>query len=234
MRKTAAAISGISLAATGITLSAPPASAQDGASVHVVTGTEGTFYYEAGEGETNNVTVNMVDGVNSDELRFEDEVPIEAGEGCTYPDESDTTVVVCLLRPDSDYHYLEVTLGDMDDSLETRVLSIAEVAHGGPGDDTMGTAQPSDQSGAYYGEEGNDTITGMGVQYGGSGNDTLTGTEYQYFDDDYLSGGGGDDVISGLAGDDELHGHAGDDVLHGGPGNDQIDGGPGNDEEHQD
>lgn len=62
-----------------------------------------------------------------------------------------------------------------------------------------------------FGEEGDDSLEGIGFLYGGAGNDQLNGQEVgSYFD-----GGLGDDTIFGSLGDDVLKGGEGDDKIYG-------------------
>ena len=78
----------------------------------------------------------------------------------------------------------------------------------------------------FYGDEGDDTISGGGgndVLYGGGGDDKLDGGT----GDDELSGDGNFASQTGVPGADTLFGGPGDDALRGGPGNDVLDGGPG-------
>ncbi|MBM7061488.1 hypothetical protein JQX08_12305 [Pseudomonas sp. UL073] len=61
--------------------------------------------------------------------------------------------------------------------------------------------------------------------HGFAGNDTMTGGALN----DVLDGGVGNDKLFGNGGDDELYGDAGNDQLNGGDGDDYLDGGAGND-----
>jgi uncharacterized delta-60 repeat protein len=80
----------------------------------------------------------------------------------------------------------------------------------------------------YYGEGGDDTISG-GVDgdtlLGGDGRDFLMGGAGR----DLILGGANPDYISGGGGNDKLAGGGGSDRIHGGFGNDRLDGGRGND-----
>ncbi|MBL4626540.1 MAG: Hint domain-containing protein [Roseicyclus sp.] len=69
----------------------------------------------------------------------------------------------------------------------------------------------------FFGEGGNDTISGMG------GDDLLDGGA----DDDVVDGGAGDDTVTGGTGNDDLMGGDGDDTVEGGAGSDTLDGGDG-------
>ncbi|MEB3884339.1 pre-peptidase C-terminal domain-containing protein, partial [Lyngbya sp. CCY1209] len=70
----------------------------------------------------------------------------------------------------------------------------------------------------FYGNQGNDTMTG------GGGNDTLFGGQ----NDDFLEAGGGNSILFGNLGNDNLSGGPGNDSLYGGAGNDVVIGGSGN------
>jgi serralysin len=244
------------LTGAGITLWATsPASAQQAAAIaEAPYGIQVT--YTAGQGEANDVTIT--NGAMDDEYVIDDIVPIQAGEGCTHPDESDATRVTCTLttQPDDPDRAVEVFLGDMDDALDAGATEY-QLVYGGPGDDVLIDAGAPLIYNDFFGEDGDDTISGAKRQIGGGGNDTLTGTGHGdwlngQWGHDTILGEGGDDDIRGAAGDDELHGgdgndlvhgdagvdtiygDAGDDVLYGGQETDQIDGGPGNNEIHQD
>ena len=116
-------------------------------------------------------------------------------------------------------------------------------AHMGGGDDLVWRASlPTRGRFRAFGQDGDDTLIGMGsadILDGGDGDDHLEG--YKNFDT--LRGGAGDDILIGdtgsdnssadlLRGDDgndQLYGRAGDDTLQGGAGNDALFGGRGND-----
>ncbi|MGV8986755.1 MAG: Hint domain-containing protein [Cypionkella sp.] len=88
------------------------------------------------------------------------------------------------------------------------------------GFDQQGTDASDTYTNQFYGNGGNDTISGMG------GNDQLYGGN----DQDLIYGGSGDDTVSGDAGNDTLYGGAGNDLVYGGTGNDLMYGGDGNDQ----
>lgn len=86
------------------------------------------------------------------------------------------------------------------------------------GFDQQGT-DPSDVfTNEFWGNGGNDTISGL------NGNDRIFGGR----DNDLLSGGNGNDTVSGDEGNDTVNGGAGNDVVGGGDGNDVIDASSGN------
>lgn len=95
-----------------------------------------------------------------------------------------------------------------------------DVLLGGPGDDTLGSEEFSDNRGSSsFGELGDDRFAGD------NGNDVIDAG----IGDDTASGGRGDDRVSGDSGNDRVTGNAGDDRLHGEAGNDVVAGGVGND-----
>ena len=86
------------------------------------------------------------------------------------------------------------------------------------GFDQQGT-DPSDVfTNEFWGNGGNDTITGL------NGNDRIYGGR----DNDLVSGGNGNDTVSGDEGNDTVYGGAGNDIVNGGDGNDVIDASSGN------
>jgi Ca2+-binding RTX toxin-like protein len=211
-------------------------------------GEGGWVRYTAGTGEANEVTIT--NGANATVIVVDDVVPIEAGEGCTHPDEADPTRVTCA-HSGSGSGQLIAELGDMNDAIDVRTESYSFVL-AGPGDDVL-----TGTDGSFRGEEGNDTLSGSTYQWGGDGHDTLTGTEgddtlYGDWGRDTIRGHGGDDLVYGHGSDDEIragagndsvyggngadtiYGGSGDDTLDGGRLTDTIVGGPGNDEIHQD
>jgi Ca2+-binding RTX toxin-like protein len=254
MRKSFIVPCAVAVAAAGAGLWQPASAAsQQGATAYTTfsDNREQAIYYRAGDGEANVVTLSR--GPDSREVIIDDEVPIEAGEGCTHPDETDLTRVVCAY-PDGWGPYVDSDLGDGNDQLDATELRYSIWASGRAGDDTIIAAGVA---GTLWGGEGDDTLTGADYQYGEAGDDTLTGTK----GDDYFYAAEGDDVIRGQGGNDEVNGEEGRDEIRGGDGNDELrggpdadtifggngddqlyggaaldhlDGGPGNDEEHQD
>jgi Ca2+-binding RTX toxin-like protein len=85
--------------------------------------------------------------------------------------------------------------------------------------DTMSAAVAVTAGLTFFGEGGNDSITG------GSGNDTLEGGD----GNDTLNGGAGNDVIYHGAGNDSMNGGDGNDTFQGGNGRDTFIGGAGTD-----
>ena len=128
-----------------------------------------------------------------------------------------------------------VKAGVGNDRLDLRgVLSPANV-RGGAGSDTLfaGRALTGNQ---FYGDDGNDVITGEEADdgfdgandefHGGAGEDSLIGNE----GDDTLYGDDGEDTLQGNTGDDILEGGSGNDLLYGDEGIDTLRGGDGADE----
>lgn len=107
-----------------------------------------------------------------------------------------------------------VSAGDGNDFLD--LSSAADIAYGGPGNDTI------------YGWSGNDRLLGEAgddVIYAGKGDDKVYGGNGI----DKLYGGEGADSISGEAGLDWLFGENGNDSIYGGQGPDRMYGGDGHD-----
>jgi serralysin len=262
MRKYVTALGVATLAGTSIALWPAPASAQQGARAYVEEGALdpalSDVVYEAGAGEINDVSVTS--GANNSEFVIDDVVPIEAGQNCIYPNEADSTRVICTVETtDPDLMDLDITLGDMDDTLDARSPG-EQHGEGGPGDDVLAaTSTTTGQSAGLLGGAGNDTLSGANNLYGDDGDDTITGTsgydtilggwgsdtihaqggydviygEESYFSggqDDEIHAGGGDDLVFGEGGDDLVNGDDGTDTLSGDHGGDELNGGPGNDQ----
>lgn len=87
------------------------------------------------------------------------------------------------------------------------------------GFDHQGTTAGDIYTNQFWGNGGNDTISGLG------GTDLIYGGN----DNDQLYGGAGNDTVAGDAGNDSVYGDAGDDSLTGGDGRDLVNGGDGND-----
>jgi hypothetical protein len=158
---------------------------------HAATATtaDGNLRYTAGAGEANNVTFTRVAG---DKFRVTDlAATIAAGAGCT---QESPNVVACTTGPGRP---IVANLGDQNDRAVSRVSRSVQ----------------------FFGEDGNDTLSGS------AGRDTLDGGN----GDDNLSGGSGPDRMLGRAGNDQLSGNSGNDNIQGGDGNDLLDGGTGND-----
>jgi len=140
-----------------------------------------------------------------------------------------------------------------DDYFDGSYVDTSMLMHGGDGADNLyGAFRHANQ---LYGEEGNDTLTGLGVgDYldGGAGNDyvqdgdnygdpTIPTPPQDTYNADTLIGGDGDDYLISTGGGDLLDGGSGNDFLQAGPdredadvliggiGDDQINGGLGTD-----
>lgn len=240
---TAAALAAAGLAATATAQQAPATVSADWANQSVT--------YVAGDGQVNNLYVTaMGDGSPGNRrIGFNDEVPIEPGDHCSYENPADDTFVVCELPKDGELpDDVRVDLGDGDDEIFTSDPGVS-VVHGGPGDDTL----HAHTAHTIAGDDGDDMLMGGVVMHGGDGADHLVGDErdqelrggrgddvIEAFDgddlvygnsgDDEIRGGRGDDVLYGGPGDDVLYGNSGNDVVAGGPGRDVLSGGPGEDE----
>jgi Ca2+-binding RTX toxin-like protein len=264
MRKRIAALGVAGLAGTTIVLWPPLASAQQSARAYVTEGAEGSqnpvlsdVFYQAGAGERNDVTIAT--GADDTKIVIDDTVPIEAGQNCAHPDEADLTRVICTVETtDPKRIHLKVTLGDLNDTLDSRAPGKPHV-EGGPGDDVLDAASttPGETSG-ILGGLGNDTLSGANNLYGEEGDDTIDGTigydnilggqgadtihssggyDVIYGDDAVFRGGGddeiyaagGDDLVYGEGGDDAIFGDDGVDWLYGDDGDDTVRGGPGED-----
>ena len=123
------------------------------------------------------------------------DTPPVAGEGCVAGGE-DIDRVTCSAAAIA---RLEVAAGDEDDSLVLDAPLSARVT-GGPGDDTLTTADEADRL------------------EGGSGDDVLSAAGGP----DVLNGGSGDDALSGGDGRDSLDGGRGGDRADSGAGPDRI------------
>jgi hypothetical protein len=83
-----------------------------------------------GDGQANDVTIT--DGAGPLDYVIDDVVPIEAGEGCAHPGGGDLTLVVCSLAPeDEGQGWFDISLGDMNDSIDAGSTAGGEV-YGGP------------------------------------------------------------------------------------------------------
>jgi len=111
-------------------------------------------------------------------------------------------------------------LSDGDNVYEAQ---LDEIVAGGKGNDTLSVGN----TGVVFGEQGNDTITGLDIAsqavgdhiFGGLGNDTIFGR-------------GGGDFLFGDAGNDFIFGGDHGDNIYGGPGADTLKGESGNDTFH--
>ncbi|WP_137155171.1 calcium-binding protein [Rhizobium sp. FKL33] len=146
----------------------------------------------------------------SETLRIENSGVIKGKEAITAVDEgrvllTNTGVIKGL-----------VTLGDGNDTFDTRKGTFEGVVSGGKGGDTIYGSKTGNN---LAGDQGEDTL------YGEGGNDYITGND----DADKLYGGAGNDQIDGGAGSDVLKGGSGKDTIVAGDDSDTIDGGAGQD-----
>ena len=147
----------------------------------------GTLFYEAVEGETNNLRITQ----DADSVLFDDDVPVtDASENCEQEDEN-----VRCMTPFVQFEDLVITLGDGNDSTTLNAVLLSTSQFGGPGDDTLRGGSGDNQ---LSGGDGNDTLTG------GSGDDQLSGDD----GNDTLNGGSGENQLSGGNGNDNLIGGA--------------------------
>lgn len=223
--------------------------------------TDHAIVYTAAVGQTNKVTVKASISDGSEEITYviDDAVPVNAGDGCSYPDSADRTKVACevaTLETQDPYATLQLALGDGDDTIaydnatdqayyfasanlgdgkdaSTHTGSVdGNSVTGGAGDDNLTVGE----AGVVLGGDGNDTIHAAAgsIAQGGNNNDTI----YSDGDDSAVDGGAGNDVIQGGAerqnlsggdGNDTIRAGAGDDYVYGGKGNDILYGDSGND-----
>jgi Ca2+-binding RTX toxin-like protein len=165
----------------------------------------GGFTYQAGDGETTNMSVQAGD---DGKLVFFGIGPLTAAvpADCVMEDWA-TPTVTCPL-PAS----VRVNLGAADDRVALSYgfpVGVAVTMDGGAGKDWL------------QGDKGNDTLIG------GPGDDRLEGN----WGDDVIDGGEGNDKVDGYAGADRLSGGPGDDMLYPDdyeePSTDVVDGGEG-------
>lgn len=234
-------------------LLAGPAAAATSSATAAFSASDQAILYTAAAGQTNKVTVTAspVTGANKIAYVIDDDVPITAGDGCTYPSATDHTKVTCtvvLQESEDPYATLKLALGDGNDAL-TYVNTTSQTYYfasidlgagkdtltesgkalgndvdGGAGDDTLTVGADT----VVRGGDGNDTIHATGsytIAQGNAGNDTIESDGA----DSVVDGGAGADVIHGGAGEQNLSGGDGNDKIYGGTGNDSLYGGPGND-----
>ncbi|WP_171059973.1 calcium-binding protein [Streptomyces montanus] len=193
--------------------------------------------YTAAPGQANQVAITQ--SFTSDRTQFtyviDDVVPINAGNGCGYPDSADTTKISCTVEaPESQspLDSMEMDLGDGDDTVSvdnaTDQIYYFNTIELGDGNDkgTSDTGRRVDGS-SVRGGAGDDIITvgTFGYAGGGDGDDTV----YANGEGGVVNANAGDDVIHGGESDQLLRGDDGDDTVYGGDGDDELYGGRGND-----
>ncbi|MFI7383504.1 calcium-binding protein [Streptomyces sp. NPDC049813] len=249
----AAAAAALVLAAAPVLLAGTATAAAPAAATAALDPSGHFAVYTAAPGQVNDavVTATKADGSADISYVIDDVVPIDAGDGCTYPDATDRTAVTCTvttLDSQDPYATLQLGLGDQDDTVRYanatgQTYNFAAIdlgdgadaltdtgdedgnsVRGGAGDDTIEVGAAA----VVLGDDGADTVRATGggaVVQGGIGDDTIDADG----DSSSVSGGAGDDLIRGGAYDQNLSGDDGDDEIHGGPGNDWLYGGKGAD-----
>ena len=167
---------------------APPAWAADAAVA------DGILTYSAGEGEVNQIRVEMdpLDAL----IVTDDGAQITPGSGCVALSDQ---VVSCSSAIEGTAVF---DLGDLDDLWAPCDMCLVPSTHfeisAGPGDDTVDLGRVN-HSGALSGDDGDDTLTGGeggDLITGGDGNDVIdSGGGFPVFPQDSLDGGPGDDVL---------------------------------------
>jgi Ca2+-binding RTX toxin-like protein len=177
----------------------------------------GTLFYQAGSGETNDLSIRHSSG--SYTIR-------DSGPGVTidpfalppYCSQPDPQTAVC---PDDGITDLNVSLIDESDGavIDSPTPTLLQ---GGGGNDELTAGSGRDD---VRGELGDDTLAG------GAGDDILFAetADVRTSGDNALDGGPGDDELWGGAGPDSLQGGADADFLRGFDGSDSADGGDGAD-----
>lgn len=168
---------------------------------------------------------------------FHDVVPITPGQGCSWPDPDDRTLVECeFFEQPTTETSLTVRLGGGDDEVLVDDVSGENAVYGGPGRDRIDGrdvdrmfGEDGDDTlfprGSADGGPGNDVMTGTGLMRGGDGDDRITGNQVG----NHLEGGRGDDTIRAGGGKDLAYGNSGNDLIQGGTESDRLYGGPGAD-----
>jgi Ca2+-binding RTX toxin-like protein len=163
----------------------------------------GVLVYQASAGETNELSVFLIEGV----YHLTDSAGLNSGSGCS---SGSVTAVAC---PAAGVTSLQIDLGDSNDTA-LMPTPTPTTASGADGNDSLTGGFLGD---VLSGGEGQDVVDG------GSGDDHLNGGA----GDDVLRGGFGADTASGNDGDDSLEGGPGHadsgDVFHGGSGSDTAD-----------
>jgi len=124
-------------------------------------------------------------------------------------------------------------------NIDQIVLGTIELFMGTSGNDNMkghgGNSIDPRFDADFYGQAGNDTLTGSGLDQvldGGDGNDSILGlsgndTLIGWIGNDSLDGGANNDSLDGQEGNDSLNGREDNDSLNGREGNDSVFGGTG-------
>jgi len=239
------ALSGIGFTAVAVAstaLFAIPAQAASAGAAKVVGSS--TVQFNALMGKSNSLTIT----ISGRTVTLNDKVAIKAGKGCKAV-KGDKTKVKCTTKKKTTK--LNVALGDKNDWVGNRT-SVAMLADGGSGNDTLTGGSGKDQlqggtgNDKLYGKGGADTLFGQSGNdhiVGSTGNDQIdagSGTDKAYGDSgsdeivggsgkDRLVGGTGTDTIDGGSDVDTIYGESGNDILLGDSGNDTVSGGTGND-----
>jgi Ca2+-binding RTX toxin-like protein len=169
---------------------------------------QGTLIYQAGDGETNHVTVEMASDL-SNWLVTETGASLTAGAGCTTVDAQSVTCPAPQPDPSSNSvsNRVAVALGDMQDWAsgatacffrEVEPFASCELSiDGGDGDDEVIGNDDSDTVSELRGGEGADVLVGGDAGsrlWGGAGDDLLQGSPSTLSS---LDGGTGADTIVG-------------------------------------
>ncbi|MET7400458.1 calcium-binding protein [Dactylosporangium sp. NPDC005572] len=180
----------------------------------------GEVVFEAADGQANTLILTKV-GSSPDVWRLDDVVSITSDEDdCVHPVEGDLTVLDC----ERVLSFFDVSLGDLDDSLDNRTTraghfnlgsgndvlhtggsaaSVTDVA-GGSGDDIVYSGPAQDW---INGGSGTDLVTYEGRMGAVVANATTGGAEDTYVDTiENLTGGGGADTLTGSSGPNVLDG----------------------------
>jgi serralysin len=229
--------------ATAITL-APTAGAAPAPATAALDQNGWKLFYTATPGQTNKVSVDARLTSDNTAITYviDDDVPITAGSGCSYPDNSDQTKVSCtLVQGDSQdpEARLKMDLGDKNDTVtyanNTKQVYYYADIYLGTGNDTL-TDSGSVDGNNVWGQAGNDTITvgEVSITHAGDGDDKISVSGNYAIalggkGNDVIHGGAGEQDLMGDNGNDTIYGGAGSDLLHGGKGNDKLYGGKGND-----
>jgi len=170
------------------------------------------FFYDADPGESNQVEASIVVAGTVGTITIRDTgASIVPGDGCTSIDAHEVTCSITLADG------LDITLGDLDDTLMLTGDPLGWHVEGGGGADTL-VSSCAGHCGSLFGGPGPDTLQGRSASMGGPGEDVLTGSPRR----DSIAGGLGDDTLQGAGGNDDLAPGPGDDLVDGGPGIDQI------------